>query len=78
MLLSEQRLLGTYVLVMAAEALCPKIRHVQSAVIPTGLGVSARPYYREQEKGFVSVPVVVAHIVITCSSLTAFQSRRGC
>lgn len=77
-MLSEQRLLGTYVLVMAAEALCPKIRHVQSAVIPTGLGVSARPHNREQDKGLVSVSGVVAHSVITCSSVQAFQSRRGC
>lgn len=38
-MVSEQRLLGIYVLVMATEALCTKIAHVQSAVVPTGLGV---------------------------------------
>lgn len=39
-MVSEQRLLGTYVLVMASAALSQKIRHVQSEVIPTGLRVS--------------------------------------
>lgn len=39
-MVTEQRLLGTYMLIMAKEDLCPKIAHVQSAVVPTGLGVS--------------------------------------
>lgn len=39
-MVSEQRLLGIYVLVMATEAVCTKIANVQSAMIPTGLGVS--------------------------------------
>lgn len=39
-MLTEQRLLGTYVLVMATEALCPRISQVQTATVPTGLGVS--------------------------------------
>ncbi|CAN0220286.1 unnamed protein product, partial [Laminaria digitata] len=37
-MLTEQRLLGTYVLVMATEALCPRISQVQTASVPTGLG----------------------------------------
>lgn len=39
-MVTEQRLLGTYMLIMAKEDLCPKIAHVQTAVVPTGLGVS--------------------------------------
>lgn len=39
-MLTEQRLLGTYVLVMATEALCPRISQVQTATVPTGLAVS--------------------------------------
>ncbi|CAM9474706.1 unnamed protein product [Ectocarpus fasciculatus] len=37
-MVTEQRLLGTYMLIMAKEDLCPKIAHVQTAVVPTGLG----------------------------------------
>eukprot|EP00903_Cladosiphon_okamuranus_P017359 g15992.t1 len=37
-MVSEQRLLGTYVLVMATETLCANIAHVQNAIVPTGLG----------------------------------------
>ncbi|CAM9139890.1 unnamed protein product [Ectocarpus sp. 12 AP-2014] len=37
-MVTEQRLLGTYVLIMAKEDLCPKIANVQTAVVPTGLG----------------------------------------
>ncbi|CAB1120216.1 unnamed protein product [Ectocarpus sp. CCAP 1310/34] len=37
-MVTEQRLLGTYMLVMAKEDLCPKIANVQTAVVPTGLG----------------------------------------
>ncbi|CAM9934305.1 unnamed protein product [Scytosiphon promiscuus] len=37
-MVSEKRLLGTYVLVMAEEAVCSKIGHVQTALVPTGLG----------------------------------------
>lgn len=39
-MLSEQRLLGTYIVVMAKEDICPMIGQVQSAAVPTGLGVS--------------------------------------
>lgn len=41
-MVSEQRLLGIYVLVMASVELSQKIRHVQSEVVPTGLRVSDR------------------------------------
>ncbi|CAN0057398.1 unnamed protein product, partial [Ectocarpus sp. 8 AP-2014] len=37
-MVTEQRLLGTYMLIMAKEDLCPKIANVQTAVVPTGLG----------------------------------------
>lgn len=41
-MVSEQWMLGTYVLAMATEDLCAKIAHVQSAVVQTGLGVRNR------------------------------------
>ena len=49
-MLTEQRLLGTYVLVMGTETLCPRISQVQTASVPTGLGVSILGF--PTEKGF--------------------------
>ncbi|CAM9986606.1 unnamed protein product, partial [Ascophyllum nodosum] len=37
-MVSEHRMLGTYILVMATDAVQSNIRHVQSVAIPTGLG----------------------------------------
>eukprot|EP00752_Nemacystus_decipiens_P012707 g11259.t1 len=59
-MVSEQRMLGMYVLVMATEALCTKIAHVQSAVVQTGLG----GYFGN--KGAVAVRMEIAGASSLC------------
>ncbi|CAM9520866.1 unnamed protein product, partial [Discosporangium mesarthrocarpum] len=71
-MVAEQRLLGTYLIVLATDELSPKISGIQGGVVPTGIAG------RLGNKGAVAVRVHVARsttVCIVCAHMAAFREN---